>query len=101
VAAVFAAPLLSSFADAAAVTYYRGEPYWDVFERRLFSNVLAALVFIPAVVGVISNFASWRQRRWSTRATEAVFLGAGIVFIGSNALRTELAQIPALRAVTS
>lgn len=101
IAAVAAAPLLSSFADAAAVTYYRGEPYWDVFEKRLFSNVLAALVFIPAVVGVIASFPVWRHRQWSARATEAIFLGAGIVFIGSSALRSELAQIPALRAVTS
>lgn len=101
VAAVVAAPLLSSFGDAGAVTYYRGEPYWDVFERRLFSNVLAELTFVPAVVGVISNLVTWRQWRWSARATEAVFLGAGVIFIGSGALRSELAQIPALRAVTS
>jgi integral membrane sensor domain MASE1 len=36
--AVAAAPLISSFPDAAAVSRVLGEPYWQVFTARLFSN---------------------------------------------------------------
>src|SRR5690242_18839581 len=39
--AVIAAPLLSSFADAAVVHWFRAEPYWQVFENRFVGNVLA------------------------------------------------------------
>ena len=51
--AVIAAPLLSTFADAAVVTWLRGEPYWQVWQTRLFSNVLAELTVVPAIVGSV------------------------------------------------
>lgn len=52
-AAVFAAPILTSFLDASLVALigwrYDGD-YWAVFRMRLLSNALAALIVPPLVV---------------------------------------------------
>ncbi|HXE81203.1 MAG TPA: MASE1 domain-containing protein, partial [Vicinamibacterales bacterium] len=57
--AVFAAPFITSFADAAAVSAALGEPFRRVFTARLFSNTLTALVLIPAVVVVATSGWTW------------------------------------------
>ncbi len=101
VAAVGAAPLLSSFADAAAVTLFRGEPYWTVFKTRILSNALSELTFVPAVVGVAGAIATWRSGLWTRRAPEAAVLIVGFTAVWATGLHSELAQSPALRAVTS
>ena len=44
------APLLSSFADAAVVHAFRGEPFWVVLQTRLFANSLTELSVVPLVV---------------------------------------------------
>ena len=49
-AAGLAAPILSSFADAAVVNELRGEPYWNVFRARMFANVLTELGVVPAIL---------------------------------------------------
>src|SRR3954464_5728465 len=49
VSAVIVAPLVSSFADAAAVHWFRGEPYWQVWANRSIGNVLAKFTVLPAV----------------------------------------------------
>src|SRR6185503_11089021 len=59
VAVVIAAPLLSSFADAAAVTLFRGEGYWKVWRTRSLSNMLAELTIVPAVVGTVQLARRW------------------------------------------
>ena len=74
VSAVFAGPLLSSFADAAAVTAFHGEVYWTVFRSRLLSNVLSELTVVPAVVGAVAGLRHWLRPQWTGHATEAVLL---------------------------
>jgi two-component system, LuxR family, sensor kinase FixL len=49
---VVAAPLLTTFPDAAAVHWLRGEPYWRVWANRFLSNMLAAVVVVPAVLSL-------------------------------------------------
>jgi two-component system, LuxR family, sensor kinase FixL len=101
VSAVIAGPLLSSFADAAAVTIFHGEPYWTVFARRTFSNALAELTFVPAVVGLIGALPRWRENRWTSRTTEALVLAIGFSVVWVSGLHSELANLPALRVLTT
>src|SRR5262245_45942185 len=74
--AVFLAPLLSSFADAAAVTTLLGESYWLVWRTRLFSNVLTELTLVPALVMTITVGPAWL--RGASRARRAV----GVLLVG-------------------
>ena len=79
VAVVLAAPLLSSFLDAAVVTTFRDESYWDVWRTRAFSNVLTELTVVPAVIGTLTWFrGSWRPLRTS-RVLEATALLSGLL----------------------
>lgn len=68
------APVLSSCADAAVVSVLRGQPYWDVWRMRVFSNVLTELSVVPAV---ILTFRALAGRRW--RAPDRLLEGAGLV----------------------
>lgn len=45
-----AAPILSSFADAAVVHHVAGESFWVTWRTRTFSNVLTELSIVPIVV---------------------------------------------------
>ena len=74
--AVIGAPLLSTFADAAAVAWSQGESYWLVWRNRLSSNILAQLVITPAVVGVITRGRSWWHEATVWRHVEAGVLAA-------------------------
>ena len=77
VAALFA-PVVSSFVDAAVVATLPDERYWEVWNRRVFSNVLSEIAVVPAVTGAMGAAAGalsqWRARRW----IEAVALFAGL-----------------------
>jgi len=99
-AAVVAAPLISSFADAGAVAWFRGEDYWRVWERRSIANVLAELVVVPAVVGAVLEI----QRGWRGvtpgRLIESTILGLGVGGIGLLDFSSVLGQIPAIGAVS-
>jgi hypothetical protein len=70
ISAVLMAPLLSSFADAAAVMMLRGEPYWLVWRTRLFSNILTELTLVPALVMVITAEPAWLHRASRARYAE-------------------------------
>lgn len=100
VSAVLVAPIVSSFADAAAVSHFRGDLYWDVFTFRTFGNALTELTFVPAVVGLVMSVPRWRLDRWPLRATEALVLVGGFSFVWFSNFHSEVAQLPALRAVT-
>lgn len=63
VGAGIVAPVLSSFADAAAVHLFRGEPYWQVWRTRAFANSLTALSVVPLVVLAATSGASHRRLR--------------------------------------
>jgi len=101
VSAVFAGPLLSSFADAAAVTAFHGEVYWTVFRSRLLSNVLSELTVVPAVVGAVAGLRHWLRPQWTGHATEALLLAVGLIGVAFTGLRSEFSHVPALNAVSS
>ena len=75
---VVAAPLLSSFADAAVVHWMHLEPYWQVWRSRLTSNLLAQLAITPAAVSVIRGLPDWLRHAPQKRKLEAVGLGISI-----------------------
>lgn len=72
-AAGLVAPVISSFADAAAVHFARGQPYWLVWRVRTFSNVVTELSVVPTVVMLV-NLARRGERLANARVVEAVFL---------------------------
>jgi integral membrane sensor domain MASE1 len=54
------APLSTSFEDAAVVLATgRGNAYWELWTARLFSNMLAELTLVPAIVVVGVKGISW------------------------------------------
>ena len=101
VSAVIVAPLLSSFADAAAVHWFRDEPYWQVFGNRFISNVLAELTVVPAVVGATLGMGRWWERGRPMPRLEPIVLGLGLFATGAVRAVTTLDRIPSLRAVSS
>ena len=52
--AVLAAPFISSFPAAGAVSTFLGEPFWLVWRTRFFANVLTQLTLVPSIVTVIT-----------------------------------------------
>ena len=81
--AVLVAPFVSSFADAAAVSWLRHEPYWLVWRTRFFSNALTELTLVPAIVAVITARSNWRRGIALRRYVEAALLALAIVTIGA------------------
>jgi signal transduction histidine kinase len=79
VAIVLAAPLLSGFLDAAVVTTFRGESYWNVWRTRTFSNVLTELTVVPAVIGILTQSRGWWRRLQPARVLEAAALLSGLL----------------------
>jgi signal transduction histidine kinase/integral membrane sensor domain MASE1 len=100
IAAVLLAPLISSFADAGVVTWFRGESYWRVWWTRLFSNTLAELIVVPAVVGGTLMVLRWRRTRLPVRWIEATVLALGVCATGWLAM-TSPTEIPALSAAST
>jgi len=79
---VVAAPLLSSFLDAAAVTSILHEPYWRVWRARLLSNVLTELIFVPAIVAIATSARTWLSAASRSRHVEALLFAASLVLAG-------------------
>lgn len=80
---VLLAPFLTTFLDAAVVVVTGwGSNYWHLWHLRLFSNMLANLLIVPAIVSMASlNLASVKRttlRTW----IQLGCLAAGIVFVG-------------------
>ena len=89
-AAGLVAPLVSTFADAAAVWVALGEPYWRVWTTRLSSNVLTALTLVPALVATATS-----ARRWihdPLRRLEAAALAGGLFAISFLVFTDHLAD---------
>lgn len=99
--AVVIGPLVSSFGDAAAVTWFRGEAYWSVWSNRTLSNVLSEITVVPAVFGGVALVRRWRRPGVTSRAVEAGVLGLGLCAIAVLGFGDALNRIPALRAVSS
>jgi signal transduction histidine kinase/integral membrane sensor domain MASE1 len=82
VAAVLLAPFVSSFADAAAVTTLRGEPYWLVWRIRFFSNILTELTLVPALVMMITAGPVWLWGASRSQHAEAALLAVMLLAVG-------------------
>ncbi len=100
VAAVLVAPVLSSFGDAAAVMWFRGEPYWRVWQTRLLSNTLAELTVVPAVIGAVLTVVRWR-RGARGRFIEGTVLASGVCATGWLAFSGSFSGIPSLGAMST
>ena len=73
VCAGIAAPFLSSFLDAAfvALNQWGDSGYWTVWRTRVFSNVLAALTLVPAILTSAEHLLRF-QRPSGRRIAEAL-----------------------------
>jgi len=71
-----AAPILSSFPDAALVTWFQGEPFLLVMRRRVTSNVLTALTLLPALLALVVHTPRWLRQSRPRRVIEALALTA-------------------------
>jgi signal transduction histidine kinase/integral membrane sensor domain MASE1 len=86
--AVLLGPFVSTFADAAAVHAFQGEPYPLVWMRRILSNSLSQLLLVPSAVVVVSGARGWLTGASRRRRAEAVLLAlalggvGGLVFSG-------------------
>jgi two-component system, LuxR family, sensor kinase FixL len=80
--AAFVSPFVTSFLDAAFVSFnnWGQAGYWDVWRTRFFSNVLAMLTLAPAIVTAGGAVAAWRRTVLRRRA-EAVLLGIALVTV--------------------
>ena len=96
VGSVFVAPIVSTFADAAVVHHLRGEDYWQVWIRRVFSNTLSQLTLVPALLLVVGQGASWLRTASSRRVAEASLIGSGLVFVGLQIFTGSLRETPFL-----
>ncbi len=79
VAVVLLAPVASSFLDAGVVAAFGAEPYWSVWQTRVFSNVLTELTVVPAVIGLVTHGPAWVAHATRARLFEAGSLMAGLL----------------------
>ena len=71
---VLVAPMVTSFLDAGIVVVtHWGKHFWMLWTARLFSNMLAALTFSPAIIALATSRFSWRKIRVA-RVLEATLL---------------------------
>jgi len=98
--AVLAGTVISGWFDAAAVTLSIGDPFWTVWRHRLFSNILAQLTIVTAIVGVATSLPRWRSASWS-RIVEAAFVWTGLIAIGMTDIGGLASELQPLRAVSS
>ncbi|HXU41354.1 MAG TPA: MASE1 domain-containing protein [Burkholderiales bacterium] len=93
--AVLAAPLLSSFFDAALVRLigWGESEYWDLVQRRFASNVLAELTVGPLIL-TWATFSSARLRA----ATPARYAEAALIFGGLFAVCLVAFDLPQIDA---
>jgi two-component system sensor histidine kinase UhpB len=72
---VFLAPFVTSFFDAAVVIItHWGANYWMLWMTRLFSNMLAVLTVVPAVVAFGTGGIEWWRKAALARRFEALLL---------------------------
>ena len=81
-AVVLLAPFVSSFADAGAVAYWRGEPFWLVWRNRLVANTLTELLLVPAGVVLLRDAVPMARRASKSRVLEAAAMVALTVVLG-------------------
>jgi len=95
--AVIGAPFLSSFADAAVVTLFNGEPYWLVWRTRFFANTLTELMLVPIIVIGVTRGWPWIRDAAPQRRLEGVLLAAAPLVVGAIVLSPPFERLEALR----
>ena len=84
------APLLTSFLDAGVVLGTGlGNDYWFLWGTRLFSNALAELTVVPALVALVLSGASLLRMRKTSRLLEPTLLAIAIVLTSVFAFGAE------------
>ena len=78
-----AAPILSSFIDAAFVHLagWGSRSYWDLVGSRSFSNILAEVTVVPLVLTFAAWISSGARRPQAARGTEAALLFGGLFVV--------------------
>lgn len=82
--AVFVAPFLTSFMDAATavrIGYTRG--YWTLWGTRLVSNMIASLIMAPAVLMLWREGFSWLTKATLVRCMELACMLLGTVLVST------------------
>jgi two-component system sensor kinase FixL len=92
-------PILSSFADAAAVHLIQGEPYWVTWRTRTFANSLSELIVIPIALSLAGFVAGGARRPAPRRAAEAgllglSFLSVSILVLGPGVVELNIPGVP-------
>jgi len=82
VGAVFVAPVLSTFPDAAAVHVFQGEPFGLVCLRRVLSNSLSQLTLVPTAVLAVRYGVAWWRQTPRRRQAEALLMGLAVTVVG-------------------
>jgi len=95
--AVIAAPFLSSFADAAVVTFFAGDPYWLVWRTRFFANTLTELMLVPAIVMGVMRGWTWIQDTALPRRVEAALVVLVPIIVGAVVFSEPFERLDALR----
>ena len=79
---VVLAPLATSFLDAAAVVITGwGRAFWPLGVERFWTNALAELTLVPAIVLWSSNGISWLKKASATQYLEATLLAVGTALV--------------------
>jgi signal transduction histidine kinase len=79
---VVLAPLATSFLDAAAVVITGwGRAFWPLGVERFWTNALAELTLVPAIVLCSSNGISWLRRASVAQYLEAALLAVGTALV--------------------
>jgi two-component system sensor histidine kinase UhpB len=79
---VIVAPLATSFLDAAAVVLTGwGHGYWPISTERFWTNALAELTVVPAIVLCGSKGHTWIRKATLARCLEVGLLAIGTVFV--------------------
>ena len=87
---VLLAPLATSFLDAAAVVITGwGRNYWPLGLERFWTNALAELTIVPAIVLCGSNGISWIRKVSPARHSEAALLAVSTVLVAVLVFGTE------------
>ncbi len=98
--AVIMAPLATSFVDAAAVILTGwGRGYWELWTTRLFSNVLAELVFVPAIVSFRFHAPATVRRSHFTRRFEFACLALAVIATSILVFDTRYVSVLQTRAL--
>jgi two-component system sensor kinase FixL len=100
VCGVLAAPFLSSFLDAGFVILngFGTSTYWELWETRFRSNMLATLTLVPAIVTLGTGGLSALRNATPARILEGLAVAAGLVLVGVAVfdLQTEYVPAPAI-----